>query len=316
MLEYSGPIIVIKLHSDWQLNGKALPSGSKFIPSCDFGMVRLEIRDALGQDAGMFKVSATNSKGSASSSGTLKILAEGTDGPSTISLHPSGRVGLEAIEKMDFATGMKLEDDGDIEPLLQKPSFTSDLPAEFHVIADEDIQLECKVEPKNDSDLRIDWYHNGIPLKTGSRVKASLEFGYVNLQIKDVTDRDQGIYTCKAVNKSGEATTFTKVFCSSLGQTGVDASTMHPRGVEGLESITKVEARGILPDAEEEEQQKIKPTFVTAFADAELEEGAIGHFEAKLEPSDDSDIVLEWMLNGKPLKESKKDHTSKLLASY
>ena len=268
-------------------------------------MVRLEIRDALQKDAGMFKVTASNVKGSASSSGTLRLLAEGSEGVSTTSLHPSGKSGLEAIEKMDFAAGMKLQDNEESEPVLQKPVFTTDLPAEFHVIADEAIELECKVEPKNDSNLRIDWYHNGVPLKTGSRVKATMEFGFVNLQINDVTERDQGIYTCKAVNKFGDATTFTKVFCSSLGSAGVDASTMHPRGVEGLESISKVEARGILPDDEEEEEKKVAPKFTTAFSDSELEQGAIGHFEAKLEPLDDSDITIEWMLNGKSLAESK-----------
>ena len=116
------------MHLDWQLNGKSLPSGSKFIPTCDFGMVRLEIKDALQKDAGMFKVSATNSKGSASSSGTLKILPEGSGGVSTTSLHPSGKSGLEAIEKMDFATGMKLQDDEEEAPVSQKPVFTTDLP--------------------------------------------------------------------------------------------------------------------------------------------------------------------------------------------
>jgi hypothetical protein len=43
---------------------------------------------------------------------------------------------------------------------------------------------------------------------------------------------------------------------------------------------------------------------VTPFNSAELEEGAVGHFEAKLEPTDDGDLTLQWTLDGKPLAES------------
>ena len=44
---------------------------------------------------------------------------------------------------------------------------------------------------------------------------------------------------------------------------------------------------------------------MTQFNSAELEEGAVGHFEAKLEPTDDGDLTLQWTLDGKPLAESK-----------
>ena len=66
--------------TDWELNEKPLPSGTKFIPSVDFGFVRLEINDALVKNSGLLKVTATNSLGTASTSGTLKILPDGAFG--------------------------------------------------------------------------------------------------------------------------------------------------------------------------------------------------------------------------------------------
>ena len=299
-------VIFISLPLDWQLNGKSLPSGSKFIPSMDFGFVRLEIKDVLSNNTGILKVIATNDRGSSSSSGSLKLSLKSGDGPNTNSLHPSGHTGITAIEKLEKSVSLKLQDSPEITTNNSiAPHFTTDLPAEHHIGADNIIQLDCKVEPKEDSNLRIDWYHNGIPITAGSRIIPNLEFGFVSLIIKDASARDEGIYTCKAVNSMGEATTFTKVYQLSPTKTGVDFSTMHPHGIEGLESIGKVEARITLADNEETVDTKVPPKFTTSFGDHNLEQGSIGHFEACLEPKEDGDIVLEWKFNGKPLMQSK-----------
>lgn len=48
-----------------------------------------------------------------------------------------------------------------------------------------------KVEPVKDSSLKVAWYHNGLPLTSGSRIRASHEFGLVTLDIDDIGARDQ-----------------------------------------------------------------------------------------------------------------------------
>ena len=252
----------------------------------------------------MYKCTATNNLGIASTSGTLKILEE-SSGVSTQSLHPSGVSGLKAIVDAEKSTGMKLGDAAEEEPLKQRPVFTTDLPAEVSLGAGEPLILECQLEPKTDPELQLDWYHNGLPLATGSRIKATMEFGFVSLNIADVTERDQGVYTAKAANALGEATTFCSVKLPKP-DVGVDLATLHPRGSQGLQSIGQMETRGTLPDQDEPELTNLRPPrFVTQFNSAELEEGAVGHFEAKLEPTDDGDITLQWTLDGKPLAESK-----------
>ena len=251
----------------------------------------------------MFKCTATNNKGIASTSGTLNILTETDGGVSTKALHPSGKAGIEAIEKVDLSAAGKLSGTPEEETVYQAPRFTTDLPAEVQLNPEVDLKLECAIEPKDDSDLKINWYHNGLPLSTGTRIKASSDFGYVNLSINGITERDAGVYTCKAVNKLGNATTFTKVHVASAKQ-GVDLTTKHPRGAEGLDSIASVEARGILPDNEDVPDTISPPVFTKHFENSEMHADAVGHFEAQLEPRNEN-MTLEWLFNGKPLKESK-----------
>ena len=44
------------------------------------------------------------------------------------------------------------------------------------------------------------------------------DFGFVTLDLNDVYERDQGVYTCKASNKSGEAFTSTTIYCTGKFQ--------------------------------------------------------------------------------------------------
>ena len=57
--------------------------------------------------------------------------------------------------------------------------------------------LECKLSPTNDSSMRVDWFHNGKSINTGSRIKTINDFGFVILEVAGVLARDAGLYTCK-----------------------------------------------------------------------------------------------------------------------
>ena len=50
-----------------------------------------------------------------------------------------------------------------------------------------------------------------IILFEGSRIKTSLDFGLVTLDIGSIRASDVGIYTCKVVNLNGEATSTTSI---------------------------------------------------------------------------------------------------------
>lgn len=73
--------------------------------------------------------------------------------------------------------------------------------------------FDCKVEPVGDSSMRIDWFFNGRPFATGSRVHMLNDFGFVVLDIDYVYSRDTGEYLCRASNKWGTATTKASMTC-------------------------------------------------------------------------------------------------------
>lgn len=73
----------------------------------------------------------------------------------------------------------------------------------------------------------------------GSRFKTTSDFGFVTLDLTQVYDRDQGVYTCRAWNLAGETFTSTTIYCST--DESLIQGTQHPKGEEGLEKIQDLE---------------------------------------------------------------------------
>ncbi len=73
-----------------------------------------------------------------------------------------------------------------------------------------------------DESMRIEWYFNGKPLVTGSRVHTSDDFGFVSLDMDYVFGRDCGEYLCRAVNKWGFSSTRARV--SVKGESALESS--------------------------------------------------------------------------------------------
>ena len=57
----------------------------------------------------------------------------------------------------------------------------------------------------------MEWELNGQAIDTGSRLKTSLDFGHVVMQINGARASDSGLYTCKAINALGEAVSTTSI---------------------------------------------------------------------------------------------------------
>jgi hypothetical protein len=58
------------------VNGKPLPSGARFKSTYDFGLVSLDINHAYAEDSGIYMCKATNNKGQAQTSGTLRCTSK------------------------------------------------------------------------------------------------------------------------------------------------------------------------------------------------------------------------------------------------
>ncbi|XP_024080936.1 titin isoform X2 [Cimex lectularius] len=296
------------LNIEFFANGKLLPTGARFKGNHDFGFVTLDINSCYAEDSGIYTVKATNSKGQASTSGSLRCT--GKDGIYLQTQHPQGQAGLEKVQEVDDAYANKLQRPPlKAEDAYPKPVWTTPLQPEFKLGEAQPLHLEATVEPKEDPNLKIEWFFKGKALEHGSRFKMTSEFGFVTLDLTEVYERDQGIYTCKAWNKSGEAFTSTTVYCTS--KAGLIEKTQHPKGQEGLgkiqeleESLRKEDAK--LADSEEGQP----PVFTSQFQNvSNLSEGEIAHFEASLTPVGDQTMVVEWFYNGKLLEASHRIRT-------
>ena len=304
------PINDPNMKVDWQLNGKPISCGSRILANADFGLVSLDIQGVQKGDEGVFTCIAQNQAGNASTSGTLKVNMS-NDGIVQDTLHPKGESGLENIIKFEEPKmSIQVNLNSPTEPVQEaslKPIFTSLLPDKVSVTPGDGamLHLQCNVEPKNDPNLAINWYHNGLPLPSATRIMAKNDFGFVTLDISDMSIRDQGVYTCKAITSAGEAVTFTTVDCADSAS--LDFDTKHPKGKEGLQAISNFENKLQLPDDEEDSDTIGQaPEFVQQFKDVTVTEGDRAYFEAKLkhDKTADSDLILNWVFNGKPLQES------------
>lgn len=145
---------------------------------------------------------------------------------------------------------------------LEAPKFTVQL-IEAAVEEGENAHFECRVEPKTDTNLRVEWYHNGKPLPSGHRFRTVYELGFVSLDILYAYPEDAGQYTCRAWNRIGEDTTKASLTCKSTSSlfpflnftflicyflpfdSGVPAIIMQnqtPRGMKKSETLLQMEA--------------------------------------------------------------------------
>lgn len=100
------------------------------------------------------------------------------------------------------------------EPPRQPPKFITHIQSAT-VDESEAVRFECRVEPKDDPNLRIEWYRNGKLIPAGHRYRTMYDMGFVSMDILYVYPEDSGEYVCKAINDLGEDTTRASVSCKS-----------------------------------------------------------------------------------------------------
>ncbi|XP_015783235.1 titin isoform X1 [Tetranychus urticae] len=278
-------------------NNRPLQTGSRFSVKNDFGFITLDISSTQAEDSGIYTCKATNAKGQALSTGSLKVTSK-----SSIILTPQHPMGPEALEKIQQLEARS----GYITPIVAditypKPYFVVPLQPNFATEEGKPLHLECRIEPSADPNLTIEWFVNGKQLDMGNRFNLINDFGFVALDFKDTWDRDSGIYTCKAKNGQGEAFTSTTILVLS-SETSIIESTLHPEGKRGLEEIQRLEESLRRKEITLAPEEGRAPVFTSQFKPmSNLSEGDSSHFEATLEPVGDQTMTVEWFHNGKTL---------------
>ena len=93
--------LIFTFFAVWKYNDQEFPSGSRFIPSIDFGKVTLDIRDTMAADSGVISCTAINARGqTAVTTGTLKVASKGIGVLSATQL-PTGEQGLQNLQKFE-----------------------------------------------------------------------------------------------------------------------------------------------------------------------------------------------------------------------
>lgn len=93
--------------------------------------------------------------------------------------------------------------------VVKLPEFTKILPGQLKALKANDITLECVAmgSPRPD----IIWYKDGIRIDSNEKRVISVMGPLCRLIIRNITEDDNGRYTCEASNKEGRVSTFARV---------------------------------------------------------------------------------------------------------
>lgn len=276
---------------EWFHNGRPITIGSRFRTYYDFGFFALDIIHTTSLDSGEYTVRATNHLGSAHTSACVRVI-----GRSDIITETQNEVSLEQIQMLEDSTRRREQITEDIT-VMQAPKFTRPL-HNIEVIEGTNVHMECRLQPVGDPSMRVEWFVNGYPIKTGHRFRPAYEFDYVALDLLGVYAIDSGVYTCQARNQLGEAVTSCSV--RVIAQKDLILETHNQGGLEKIQSLEDSSRyrRNELVD----EIINVKPRFVIKPKDLNnLREGQQAHFECKLEPVTDPNLKVEWFKNGHPV---------------
>lgn len=276
---------------EWFHNGHPITVGSRFRTYYDFGFVALDIVHATTLDAGEYTVRATNQLGSAHTSSCVRIISR-----SDIITDTANEMSYEQIQQLEDASRMHRQTMEETT-VMQPPQFTRPL-HNIETAEGTNIHLECRLQPVGDPSMIVEWFVNGVPIKTGHRFRPAHEFDYVALDLLSVYAADSGVYTCQARNQLGEAVTSCSV--RIIPKRDLILDTQHP---EGLQKIQVLEDLSRYHKSEYvDEIVNVKPQFKTKPKDLmNMREGQHAHFECKLEPVTDPNLKVEWYKNGRPI---------------
>lgn len=276
---------------EWFHNGRPVTIGSRFRTYYDFGFVALDIVHTTSLDSGEYTVRATNHLGSAHTSSCVRVI-----GRSDIITDTQNEMSLEQIQHLEDASRQRHQASEEIT-VLQAPQFTRPL-HNIESAEGTNVHLECRLQPVGDPTLKVDWFVNGNPLKSGHRFRPAHDFDYVALDLLGVYAVDSGVYTCQARNQLGEAVTSCSV--RVIAKKDLILETQNKSGLEKIQSLE--DSSRYKRTEYVDEQVNVRPRFVTRPKDlANLREGQHAHFECKLEPVTDSNLKVEWFKNGRPV---------------
>ncbi|WKY10685.1 hypothetical protein Q1695_002781 [Nippostrongylus brasiliensis] len=272
----------------WTVNGQPIPEASRFMPARNFDYVSLDILGLYPEDSGVYTCKAVSDFGEAATSCTVKCTPT-----KSLMLDPQHEQSWTRVQEIENRKPLERVYE---EPEKMPPRFVVQLPGQLGEIPEgTPIHLECDVEPTNDNKLTVQWFHNGVPLANGHRFRTAHDFGHVAMDILYAFGQDSGDWTCVAKNELGEASTTASFNVLPRGVIYTD-----PQHPESWVKIQELEAPKPLPE-EAPEREHDKPQFLEPMESLERIEFQPAHFETRLQPVADPNLVVQWYKDGMPL---------------
>jgi len=222
------------------------------------------------------------------------VQIEGTDVILSDTTHP------ESLRRIQEIEAVKPAEPSEEELPPQPPQFTQHLTGAVDQLNEgQALHLDCALQPINDPKLRIEWYWNGNPLASSSRLRTIHDFGYVALEFLPLLAEYSGTYTCRAVNEAGAATTDISFQVESKKNVYLDS-----QHEESWQKIQEME--NYKPVREPSPELKFDPPQFTAQLQGaeDLIEGQSLHLECRLIPVIDPTLKVYWTVNGNPLPQA------------
>jgi len=176
-----------------------------------FGMVVLEILGTKIEDSGEYTCRATNKWGRAEISVKLECVdkSKGQKPRFTTqiqvgllkdySVTPKDRSHKNHLKRIVITCSLSVP--ARISWPIRLNSYTCGCQNLVGLKDGDSAHFECTLVPVNDPDLKVEWFHNGVPIRHSSRIKTVSDFGFVVMDIAYVQSHDSGEYICKASNK-------------------------------------------------------------------------------------------------------------------
>ncbi|KAF4518527.1 hypothetical protein B566_EDAN004271 [Ephemera danica] len=290
---------------EWFKDGISIQNNPDYQTSYINGVCQLQIEETFSEDSAKFTCKAINDAGKAETHATLTCTVHGYPLP-TVQWFKDGtcidaspdytitfnngecRLQLDEVFLEDQATfccqasnrlgTCHTEAKLTVKPLVpsQAPAFTVPL-TNIMARTGEKIKLECEVT--GSPEPRITWTHDGKAVKETREVKIINEKLKSTLSISEAFPKDAGVYTAKAKNLVGGAT-----------------------------SSCNVSVKGRLPTETSDSEmasdiEPVKPVIQMQLKDTRVEEGSPVKLDCIITGQPEPEVI--WYHDGRPVKESK-----------
>jgi titin len=186
----------------WFMNGRQIKPSQRFKVSYEQGIITLVIFNVQPQDSGDYMLRAQNELGDCTWKTTLNIKSS-----SKVVQLPQGTQEISIHTRQTQQTLMQQQH---VTIADVAPTFSAPLPPETTVNERSTARLEANIDATPAP--RITWHVNGQEVKPSIKYTISVEGKRSTLLIKNITNQDTGVYTCRAVSGLGEAITSTTLY--------------------------------------------------------------------------------------------------------